>query len=253
MPSIVALTNGSPHAWIVINAVVDRFGPVTVLTDEKEPRWELARRRLKRHGPFTWTGQIGFVLLQRVIARRSRARFAEIIAEHGLNPVPHPGCEVIPVGSVNDPACREALARLRPEVVFVIGTRIIRAETLRAIQAPLLNLHGGITPKYRGQAGGYWALAKGDPDHAGVTVHLVDAGVDTGEVLYQARIRPDRRDNFSTYFYIQAAAFRPLILQAIEDALGGKLRPYRPELPSHLLHHPTLWGYLWTGLSMGIW
>jgi len=253
MPSIVALTNGSPHAWIVINAVVDRFGPVTVLTDDKEPRWELARRRLKRHGPFTWAGQIGFVLLQRIIARLSRARFAEIIAEHGLDPAPHSACEVIPVGSVNSPTCREALERHRPDVVFVIGTRIIRAETLRTIQAPLMNLHGGITPKYRGQAGAYWALAKGDPDHAGVTVHLVDAGVDTGEVLYQARIRPDRRDNFSTYFYLQAAAFRPLVLQAIEDALGGKLRPFRPELPSQLLHHPTLWAYLWTGFSSGVW
>jgi hypothetical protein len=253
MPSIVALTNGSPHAWIVINAVVERFGPVTVLKDDKEPRWELARRRLKRHGPFTLAGQIGFVLLQRIIAKRSRGRFAEIIAEYGLDPAPNPACEVIAVGSVNAPACREALGRLRPDAVFVIGTRIIGAETLRAIQAPLMNLHGGITPKYRGQAGGYWALAKGDPDHAGVTVHLVDAGVDTGEVLYQARIRPGRRDNFSTYFYLQAAAFRPLILQALEDALGGKLRPFRPELPSQLMHHPTLWGYLWTGLSSGVW
>ena len=253
MPSIVALANGSPHAWIVINAVTDRYGPVTVLEDDKEPRWKLARRRLKRHGPFTWAGQIGFVLLQRIIAKRSRRRFREIIAEHGLNPAPNPGCEVIPVGSVNAPACREALARLRPDVVFVIGTRIIGAETLRAIQAPLMNLHGGITPKYRGQAGGYWALAKGDPDHAGVTVHLVDAGVDTGEVLYQARIHPGPRDNFSTYYYLQAAAFRPLILQAIEDALGGRLRPFRPGLPSQLWYHPTLWGYLWTGLVRRVW
>ncbi|WP_026853189.1 formyl transferase [Geothrix fermentans] len=253
MPSIVALTNGSPHAWIVINAVVEHFGPITVLTEGREHRWKLARRRLKRHGPFTWAGQIAFVFLQRAIARRSRARVAEIIREHGLDPAPNPRCEVLPVGSVNDPACRELLARLRPDVVFVIGTRIIRAATLEAIQAPLLNLHGGITPKYRGQAGGYWALAQGDAGHAGVTVHLVDAGVDTGDVLYQAPIRPSRRDNFSTYFYLQAAAFRPLALRAIRDALEGTLRPFQPGLPSQLYHHPTLWGYLWTGLSSGVW
>lgn len=126
MPSIVALINGSPHAWIVIHAVVGPFGPITVLTEDKEPRWELARRRLKRHGPFTWAGQLGFVFLQRLIARRSRTRFAEIIAEHG-------------------------------------------------------------------------------------------------------RTR-----------------------EAIRDAPGGELRPFRPGLPSQLLYHPTLWSYMRTGLTSGI-
>lgn len=116
-----------------------------------------------------------------------------------------------------------------------------------------MNLHSGITPKYRGQAGGYWALAKGDPDHAGVTIHLVDAGVDTGDVLYQAGFRAGKHDNFSTYFYLQAAVFRPLAVKAIEDALRGELQPFKPSLPSEQFHHPTLWGHLWTGLTKGVW
>jgi methionyl-tRNA formyltransferase len=253
MAVIVALTNGSPHSWIILNAVVDRFGPVTVLTEDKEPRWELLRRRLKRHGRVALAGQIGFVLLQRFIAKRSRTRIAEIVQTQGLNPEPNPACEVIPVGSVNSQACREALTRLHPDVVIVIGTRIIRAETLEAIRAPLMNLHSGMTPMYRGQAGGYWALAKGDPDHAGVTIHLVDAGVDTGDVLYQAGFKAAKQDNFSTYFYLQAAVFRPMVVQAIEDALRGDLKPFKPDLPSEQFHHPTIWGYLWTGLAKGVW
>lgn len=253
MAAIVALTNGSPHSWIIINAVVDRFGPVAVLTEDKEPRRELIRRRLRRHGLVTLAGQIGFVLLRRFLANRSQARKAEIIQEHGLNPEPNPACEVLPVGSVNSPACREALAGLHPDVVMVIGTRIIKAETRGAIRGPLMNLHSGLAPKYRGQAGGYWALAKGDPDHAGVTIHLVDAGVDTGDVLYQAGFKAGKHDNFSTYFYLQAAALRPLAVKAIEDALRGELKPFKPSLPSEEFHHPTLWSYLWTGLTKGVW
>ncbi|WP_257307444.1 formyl transferase [Geothrix campi] len=253
MPSIVALTNGSPHSWIIINTVVARFGPITVLIEDPEPRWGLVRRRLKRHGPLALAGQIGFVVLRRFIAKRNQARLVEIIHEHGLDPSPHPDCEVVPIRSVNSPACREALARLCPDVVFVIGTGIIRAETLQAIRVPLMNCHFGITPKYRGQAGGYWALAKGDPDHAGVTVHLVDAGVDTGEVIYQARFSAGERDSFSTYFYLQAAAFRAITVKALEDALNGGLRPFKPSLPSEQFHHPTLWAYLRTGLSKGVW
>ncbi|WP_341482292.1 formyltransferase family protein [Geothrix paludis] len=126
-------------------------------------------------------------------------------------------------------------------------------ETLSAIRVPVMNFRSGITPKYRGQGGGYWALVNGDPDHAGVTVHLVDAGVDTGDVIYQARFTPSRRDNFATYFYLQAATFPPIAVKAVEDALRGDLKPFRPSLPSELRDHPTLWAYLARGLQDGVW
>ena len=54
-------------------------------------------------------------------------------------------------------------------------------------------------------------------------MHLVDEGVDTGGVLYQARIAPTLADNFPTYFYLQAAAARPLAVKAVEDALAGRI------------------------------
>ena len=59
-------------------------------------------------------------------------------------------------------ACRAALAMLKPDVVLVIGTRIIGKQTLAGINVPVVNFHSGINPNYRGQAGGYWALASGE-------------------------------------------------------------------------------------------
>ncbi len=142
---------------------------------------------------------------------------------------------------------------LKPDVVLVIGTRIIGTETLESISVPVINFHSGINPKYCGQAGGYWALACGDPENAGVTVHLVDEGVDTGAVLYQARFTAGPKDNFITYFYIQAAIARPLAIKAVEDALSGKLRPVKVDLPSQQFYHPTLWFYLRTAWTRGVW
>ncbi|HJV90103.1 MAG TPA: formyl transferase [Holophagaceae bacterium] len=253
MPNIVALTNGSPHSWIILNALAERFGSFKVLIEDKESRRVLLRRRMKRQGFLKVAGQVGFTLLQVVVGRLSRPRIRRIIQEFALNPHPAPGCEVIRIGSVNAPACRDALAAARPDVVVVFGTRMIRAETLSVIQVPILNLHSGITPKYRGQAGGYWALASGDPEHAGVTVHLLDAGVDTGAVLRQAPFSAGAGDTFPTYFYLQAAALREPTVQAVEDVLAGTHRPYRPELPSRQHYHPTLWGYLYRGIRRGVW
>jgi folate-dependent phosphoribosylglycinamide formyltransferase PurN len=253
MPGIAVLTVPSPQSWIVVNALVRRFGPVTIIAEERESKATLIRNRMRRQGVITVLGQIGFVLFQKLLARRAIPRIAELVAEHHLEPEANAACQVLPVSSVNSMACRAALAMLKPDVVLVIGTRIIGKTTLQGITAPVINFHSGINPKYRGQAGGYWALASGDPDNAGVTVHLVDEGVDTGAVLYQDRFTATSKDNFMTYFYIQAAIARPLVIKAIEDALAGRLQPTKVHLPSQQFYHPTLWFYLRTAWTRGVW
>ncbi|WP_257313169.1 hypothetical protein [Geothrix fuzhouensis] len=44
-----------------------------------------------------------------------------------------------------------------------------------------------------------------------------------------------------------------MAVKAIEEALRGELKPFKPSLPSEQFHHPTLCGYLWTGLTKGVW
>jgi hypothetical protein len=253
MAKIAILTVPTPEAWIIINALVERFGPVTVIAEERQGKLDLIMKRMKRLGPITVLGQIGFVLLQSLIGKRSNGRINQIIAANNLDPDPNASCTVLPVGSVNAMACRAALAMVKPDVVVVIGTRIIGRQTLDAINVPLINCHSGINPKYRGQAGGYWARAMGDPENAGVTVHLVDKGVDTGAVLFQNRVEATTDDTFSSIYFLQAAAIRPLAVKAVEDALSDSLKPIRVDLPSQQYFHPTLWFYLWTGWTKGVW
>lgn len=250
---IAVLTVPSPHSWIAINALAERFGPIHVIAEERQGRLELIRKRMRRQGIVTVAGQVGFVLLQRLIDRRQKARIADIVREQGLNTEPNAACPVYPVGSVNSMACRTALAMINPDVVVVIGTRIIGKDTLAAIKVPVINSHAGWTPKYRGQAGGYRALASGDAEYAGVTIHLVDQGVDTGGILYQERFEATKADSFSTYYYLQAGISRPLIVRAVEDALAGAIKTISSGLPSRQYYHPTLWGYLWTAFRRGVW
>ncbi len=101
--------------------------------------------------------------------------------------------------------------------------------------------------------GGYWALAEGDAENFGSTVHLVDEGIDSGGILYQARAKPGPRDNFSTYPYLQLALALPMLAQAAEDAFAGRLAPRGSDLPSRLWSHPTIWAYLANGLRRGVW
>jgi folate-dependent phosphoribosylglycinamide formyltransferase PurN len=150
------------------------------------------------------------------------------------------------------------LRGLGPAVVVVNGTRIISDAILREVPCPFVNIHAGITPGYRGVHGGYWALAEGRPEMAGTTVHLVDAGIDTGRVLAQAYFTPTRSDSIATYPYLHLADGLPLLVEQVERILAGDTLPdVGPahgghDVESRLRWHPTLWGYIWTRIRLRV-
>ena len=251
---LVALTAGGPHAWITINALREAYGEVTVILEEGEPGGVFWRRRLKRLGPLIVAGQWGQMLLAKATKPLSRARVPELVSQYDLQAEPAPDQLILRVASVNSKACRETLRAMMPRAVYVVGTRMISAETLQSIPAPFINYHSGITPGYRGIHGGYHALARGEPQHFGATLHLVDAGIDTGDILAQVQVTPEKGDNFHTYLWLMAAQSRQAVVSVMGQALNGQLRPYRrDDMADGLYFGPTLWSYLWAGLRRGVW
>jgi folate-dependent phosphoribosylglycinamide formyltransferase PurN len=250
---IVIVTEGGLHVWGIVNAIAARFGPPTVILERPESKWALLKRRARRQGWISVTGQIGTMLIIRTSKVLGARRLAQVTAETGFDATPPPPERIIEVPSANSPEFLAALQKIEPEVVFLAGCRLLNRETLAAISCPVLNYHAGITPIYRGMNGGYWALANGDGNNFGTTVHLVDTGVDTGAVLQQTHGKPSKGDTIATYALTQAAFSRDICVHAIEDALAGRLTPAGSDLPSRQWYHPTIWFYLWTGFSRGVW
>jgi methionyl-tRNA formyltransferase len=230
-----------------------RLPALAVIVEHPMSRSLVLRRRIRRLGLAHVGGQLAFMLFQRMQQQTAKRRIAEIARVAGLDARWPDESEIIRVPSVNSPECIGQLQRLQPQAILVVGTRMIARDVLRAVDAPYVNYHAGITPKYRGVHGGYWAKVEGDQDNFGVTVHLVDEGIDTGEVLYQARLSPTAKDNYSTYPYLQLAAALPLLERAARDAMAGTLRTQKVDLPSRLWSHPTLWHYIKAGWRSGVW
>lgn len=253
-PRIALLCGRGDSSAAVANALKARFGALAVVVERPEGRMLFLKRRLKRLGALELAGQLAFkAAVLPVLKRRSRTRRAEILAQSGMDADPAVLDQALQVQSVNSAEVVEWLRHNRPEVVVVNGTRIIGKRVLEATDAVFINTHCGITPEYRGVHGGYWALASGDRENCGVTVHLVDTGIDTGDILFQSKVEPQPGDNFVTYPYLQLAAALPNLLAAVDNALEGRLRPFRRETSSRLWSHPTLWGYLGAGMRRSIW
>jgi folate-dependent phosphoribosylglycinamide formyltransferase PurN len=251
--NIVVVTEGGPHVWAIVNALADRFGRVTVVLEAPESKKTLLMRRARRQGWVSAAGQLGTMVLVRLGKRFFAGRADRIAAEAGLETEPRPGQAIVEVPSANSPEFVAAIGRLQPAAVLLAGCRLLSRQTLAAIPCPVLNYHAGITPKYRGMNGGYWSLATGDAENFGATVHLVDAGVDTGGVLHQVRGRPGRGDNIALYALRLVALSRDICVRGVDDTLEGRLAPFSPDLPSKQWYHPTVWFYLWTGLTRGVW
>lgn len=70
--------------------------------------------------------------------------------------------------------------------------RLVKEPLLSAFPRRILNIHPSLLPKYPGKVAWEQALDDGATE-SGCTVHFVDAGMDTGEVIMQARVpvKPD--------------------------------------------------------------
>ncbi len=252
-PSIVVMTAGGANPQIVINALSARFAGLAVIQEQPESKAALVRRRARRAGWLAALGQLATMIVSRLGKSALRRRSAEILAAYGYSAEPDSRVKTIAVPSLNDPACHAAIAELNPAVILTVGCRLLSKATLAKIRCPVINLHAGINPMYRGQCGGYWALAKGDPDNFGATLHLVDAGVDTGDTLYEVRTVPAKSDSMLTYPLLLTAIAVPFAIKAVEDALTGNLALKRPQGPSAMHDNPAIWTWIRNGVSKGIW
>ncbi len=252
---VVLLAGPGDTTHVVANYLADRVGSLTVVVEASPSRRALVRRRAARLGWVATAGQVAFAAgVLPLLRRRGRRRIDAVLAGAGLDATPYRPAVHVP--SVNGPATVDLLARERPDVVVVNGTRIIAGRVLAGLTVPVINTHAGMTPRYRGVHGGYWALAEGRPELVGTTIHLVDEGIDTGGVLGRATFTPGPEDTIATYPYLHLAAGLPVLAAEVEAVLAGRTpTPLADDLPdggSRLYHHPTVWGYAWRRITSGV-
>lgn len=100
---------------------------------------------------------------------------------------------VVQAERVNEPEVLAQIVDHRCDLLLsVLYTQIFRPELLDAIQGPAINFHPALLPRHRGTAPLIWAIVEGD-EMAGVSIHELTPGIDTGELVYQRKfaIHPD--------------------------------------------------------------
>ena len=101
---------------------------------------------------------------------------------------------------------------IRPDIVLIFGCDLIKGPLYAALPKHSVNLHLGISPRYRGSATLFWPFYYLDPLAAGVTFHYIIAEPDAGKVIHQSTPELNMTDG------IHDVACKA-VLQATRDAI----------------------------------
>ena len=240
---IVLLARHCDSSLIVYNYLKDFFSIDTIILEGTIPKSTQFKRRAKLIGFWKALGQVLFMLgIFPFLKRSSQKRKKEILDKLNLELKDFPKEKIKHVDKLSSQEARTLLQELKPDLLLVNGTRIISKKTLESVSAPFVNIHTGITPAFRGVHGGYWAIATGRKDLFGTTIHYVDAGVDTGGIIEQVFTKPDNKDNFYTYPYVQYASVLPALKNVVQSFVEGNKPQIKPAITteSSLWFHPTI-------------
>lgn len=135
------------------------------------------------------------------------------------------GLAVRQPASLRDPVAIAELRALNPEVMIVVAYgQILRQEVLDIPTRGVLNVHASLLPTYRGAAPIAAAILACD-DETGVSIMLMDAGMDTGPVLSQRRAAISPHDTRGSLSERLSHLGADLLGETLPRWLAGEIEP----------------------------
>jgi methionyl-tRNA formyltransferase len=135
------------------------------------------------------------------------------------------GLDVIQIERFRDAGTIEGLAALAPDLIVVAAFGLILpAEALNLPRLGCLNVHPSLLPRYRGASPVATAILQGD-EMTGVTIMLLDAGMDTGPILNQKEVPISDEDTAGSLGLKLSKIGAKLLVGTISSWIEGRIKP----------------------------
>ena len=109
------------------------------------------------------------------------------------------------VESLNSVSTLKIIKDFEPDILVAFGIPIISNQVISVPKYGSINLHGGISPQYKGGNTIFWPLYKGDVNNIGATLHYMVQKVDSGKVISKVYPEISSDDN---EFTVSAKTFK---------------------------------------------
>lgn len=122
-------------------------------------------------------------------------------------------------------ALQQWLTELNPDLICVYSmSELLRENIFRIPQYGTINLHPSLLPRYRGPNPYFWILLD-EEQESGVTIHYIDKGEDTGDVLAQEAFPVSDEMTVSELQSVSVTHGVQLMLRVIHDLENGSIAP----------------------------
>ena len=141
------------------------------------------------------------------------------------------------VGNKNlDEAFVEKVKNLEPDIILVVYWNFILPERFFSIpNMGCINFHMAYLPYNRGKNPNVWPIIEGTP--AGVTMHYIDAGIDSGKIIAQKTVDVYIVDTAKSIFEKQLKIFIQLFKETWPKIKGRAIKPKLQNLSEGTVHY----------------
>ena len=164
---------------------------------------------------------VGVLTLPRDLAGR-HSDFADL-----ARPASKAGAEIVLAADINSAESLEALRRLSPDLVLVVGWSQICGREFRSIAAlGAVGFHPSALPKMRGRAVIPWTILRDEKETAS-TLFWLDAGTDSGDIIAQSFFPVAPAETARSLYARHLANLSAMLPQALTHIASGTA----PRLP----------------------
>lgn len=96
--------------------------------------------------------------------------------------------------TLNDSDSVEFVKKVKPDLAIIFGTGMVREPLVSALPKDTINLHLGLSPRYRGAATLFWPFYFLEPNFSGTTFHYIEHSPDAGDIIHQVVPKLERGD-----------------------------------------------------------
>ena len=147
------------------------------------------------------------------------------------------------VSSFNSANLIDDLTNLKIDIGAFCGGGLLRNRFLESFSFGVLNCHMGVLPKYRGMDVVEWPFLENENRQVGITCHLMDKGIDTGDILEIVKVDSDKFENFIELREYFSGVMLELMIKTISSIKKGsfkKQKQLQSDGKQYFVMHPTL-------------
>ena len=125
---------------------------------------------------------------------------------------------------------------LEVDLIFLAWwPKLISKEIINTPKLGVVNFHPSLLPYNRGKHYNFWTLVEGSP--FGVSLHFVDEGIDSGDVLFQAEINKDWEDNGESLYLKAKLEIVRLFKATYPLIISGEFKRFPQDLEKGSIHY----------------